>query len=147
MSIKKNSRVMHMAHALYRHYVASGFVPATGYVPLWSDSVREAWRLMRVRAALTRGVVLLRYYSGLKVNERRGTLCPQYIPSSCAPSGRLSLEIEQGLAKGNWDVMNYYDLEKQGWRSFRLTMLFEASPVTIEVQYSTTGYSGECIYN
>ena len=142
--ITSSKRVMHMAHALYNHFhdLKSAGIGGT---PNWGESLTEAWRILRVREALAKGVLYIVYYKGLETQCRRATLCPKYIPSSDAPKGSRDQEIEDGLVKGAWGVINYYDLDKMGWRSFKIQSLLRATPTTVMLDFKTLGV-GEAIY-
>ena len=54
--------------------------------------------------------------------------------------------IKEGLTKENWGVINYYDLDKQGWRSFKITHLCKATPITVVTSYMID-HVGEAIYS
>ena len=142
--ITSSKRVMHMAHALFTHFHDLQSV-GVGGAQTWHDALTEAWRILRVREALSKGVLYIVYYKGLETQCRRATLCPDFIPSSAAPKGTRDAEIEQGLTKGSWGVINYYDLDKMGWRSFKIQSLLRATPTTVALEVKTLGV-GESIY-
>ena len=143
--ISSSKRVMHMAHALFNHFEELRSVGVNGGLN-WGESLTEAWRILRVREALSKGVLYIVYYKGLETQCRRATLCPKYIPSSDAPKGSRDQEIEDGLVKGAWGVINYYDLDKMGWRSFKIQSLLRATPTTVQLDFKTLGV-GEAIYD
>ena len=143
--ITTSKRVMHMAHALFNHFEELEAVAVSGKHS-WGDALTEAWRILRVREALAKGVLYIVYGKGLVDTQcRRATLCPKYIPSSDAPNGSRDQEIEDGLVKGAWGVINYYDLDKMGWRSFKIQSLLRATPTTVQLDFKTLGV-GEAIY-
>ena len=137
---------MHMAHALFNHFQDLEAVSVSGKHS-WGDALTEAWRVLRVREALSKGVYYLTYYKGIEIQCRRATLCPDFIPSSAAPKGTRDAEIEQGLTKGSWDVINYYDLDKQGWRSFKIAALQRVKRITVDIRYETCHVDAEPIYD
>ncbi len=139
-TIKKQQRVMHMAHLLYEY--AKEISCISNVLPDWSVSMQEAWAIQRVREAMQSGVVRLHFVK--KDGEyvaRAGTLCADYIPGSKMPKGIQDAEIEQGLVEPVWNVMSYYDLTKQNWRSFDVRNLHKAVPVKPvgEPRYLETG--------
>ena len=50
--------------------------------------------------------------------EARGTLMSDMIPESMQPSGTQTWESPE-------DIVKYYDLDKEGWRSFRWEQFVE----------------------
>ena len=172
--ITTSKRVMHMAHALYNHFhdLKSAGIGGT---PNWGESLTEAWRILRVREALSKGVLYIVYSKGLETQCRRATLCPKYLPSSDAPKGSRDQEFSGSptsasvahsegraeapvasmsakrsvsatrLSNATWGVINYYDLDKMGWRSFKIQSLLRATPTTVQLDFKTLGV-GESIY-
>ena len=124
-------RVMHMAHLLYERSKEESCVFCNVH-PDWSTSMQDAWAIQRVREAMQSGVVQLLFAK--KVGEyaiRVGTLSADYIPGSKMPKGIQDAEIEQGLTEPVWNVISYYDLTRQGWRSFDVRNLKKAVPVIL----------------
>ena len=112
MNTTTNSRVMHTAHALHK----------THPVDEWSESLKLAWQFIYLRQMLLRGIVKFSYY---KINDviltrvvrsARGTLNPELIPADKLPKN-------SPLYKPSYSTMPYYDLDVQGWRSFKLDCL------------------------
>ena len=112
MTIQTNSRVMHMAHKLLTFYPHME----------WSEIMKLAWQFLYLRQMLQRGIVKFSYY---KINNviltrvlrpARGTLNMELIPADKQPTG-------SPLYTPNYTTMSYYDLDAQGWRSFRLDCL------------------------
>lgn len=112
MNTTDKSRVMHMAHKLLTFYPTLS----------WSEIMKLAWQFLYLRQMLRRGIVMFSYY---KVNDviltralrqARGTLCNELIPADKQPTG-------SPLYTPNYTTMSYYDLDAQGWRSFRLDCL------------------------
>ena len=112
MNTSNQSRVMHMAHALRK------FFPNASQ----SELVTLAWHFLYLRQMLQRGIVNFSYY---KINDviltrvirpARGTLNNDLIPADKRPTG-------SPLYTPNYSTMSYYDLDAQGWRSFRLDCL------------------------
>ena len=127
-TIKKQQTVMHHAHILYRRMQELSII---GNVhPDWSTSMQDAWAIQRVREAMQSGLVRLYF---VKKNGdhvvRVGTLSADYIPGSKMPKGVQQAEIEQGLTEPVWNVMSYYDLTRQGWRSLDVRYLQKAVSV------------------
>ena len=165
---------MHMAHALFNHFQDLEAVSVSGKHS-WGDALTEAWRILRVRQALGKGVYYLTYFKGIEIQCRRGTLCPKYIPSDQAPKGAFGKELASDAANGikaspasalptgraslapvgdpeslrkiNWGVINYYDLDKKGWRSFKIAALQRAKRITVDIRYITCDVDTESIYD
>ena len=112
MNIPTNSRVMHMAHKLLTFYPHIS----------WSEILKMAWQFLYLRQMLQRGIVKFSYYkfNGLLVThvlrQARGTLNMELIPADKQPK-------DSPLYTPNYTTMSYYDLDVQGWRSFRLDCL------------------------
>ena len=190
--ITSSKRVMHMAHALFNHFQDLEAVSVSGKHS-WGDALTEAWRILRVRQALGKGVYYLTYFKGIEIQCRRGTLCPDYIPLSAAPKGNRDQEFSgsptsasvahsEGRAPGSptsangvhsegraetpvasmsakrsvsatrlsnatWGVINYYDLDRQGWRSFKIAALQRVKRITVDIRYETCHVDTEPIYD
>ncbi len=128
--IKKQQRVMHMAHLLYEYSKEVSCI--SNVHPDWSRSMQDAWAIQRVREAMLKGVVRLYFLKQDGTHAMRyGTLCDDHIPSSKQSSGAFRAEIEQGLAEPVWNRINYYDLDKHAWRSFDVSSLNKAVSVTM----------------
>jgi len=130
---------MHMAHLIYGNLQQ---LASFSSVQLdWSDSVKEAWAIQRVREAMQSGVVRLYFTKNNGEHAARvGTLCADYIPGSKMPKGIRDAEIEQGLAEPVWNVINYYDLTRHDWRSLDVRNLQKAESVMLvsELRYIET---------
>ena len=165
-----------MAHALFNHFQDLEAVSVSGKHS-WGDALTEAWRILRVREALGKGVYYLTYFKGIEIQCRRGTLCPDYIPLSAAPKGNRDQEFSGSptsasvahsegraetpvasmsakrsvsatrLSNATWGVINYYDLDKQGWRSFKIAALQRAKRITVDIRYETCHVDAEPIYD
>ena len=97
------SRVMHMAHILYK----PGFK--------WSEILSYAWYFIYLRRALLQGVATFSYFKqDRSIREARGTLSDLLIPEEDKPKGVVNRHP-------NFGVINYYDIDKKAWRSFRIT--------------------------
>lgn len=112
MNATTNSRVMHIAHALHKTHPHDE----------WSEILKLAWQFIYLRQMLQRGIVKFSYY---KINDviltrvirpARGTLNPELIPADKQPK-------DSPLYTPNYSTMAYYDLDVQGWRSFKLDCL------------------------
>ena len=112
MNTTTNTRVMHIAHALHKTHPHDE----------WSEILKLAWQFIYLRQMLQRGIVKFSYY---KINDEiltrvirpaRGTLNLELIPPDKQPKG-------SPLYTPNYSTMAYYDLDVQGWRSFKLDCL------------------------
>ena len=89
----------------------------------WSECMKRAWDFHWFRKMLANGIVHFRYW---KVNKRhffiqseeplilreaRGTLLMDVIPEDKRPKGTSTY-------KRDYKYIAYYDLDKEGWRSF-----------------------------
>ena len=100
----QTSRVMKMAHILRA---------GTGQSFAWSDIVRHAWYFERFRTWLHEGLVCFTYLKkDGTIREAKGTLCPVLVPVDKWPKG------DGKAVKHNEAIINYYDLDRQEWRSF-----------------------------
>ena len=112
MNTSNQSRVMHMAHKLLEFYPQMS----------WSEALKLAWQFYYLRQMLLHGIVKFSYYKISDViltrviRPARGTLCNELIPADKQPTG-------SPLYTPNYGTMSYYDLDAQGWRSFRLDCL------------------------
>ena len=130
-----------MAHILYEY--DRQLTVISNVQPDWSTSMRNAWKIQHVRDAMLAGAVLLRYVNthGDEL-ERIGTLRSSFIPSDSAPKGTRQQEIDEGLTLPNWEVVNYYDLDKKGWRSFNIKSLLSVEKLfdcEVRLNYTPTG--------
>ena len=107
------SRVMHMAHILRKNHKSK----ITNHK--WRDYVSLAWYFERFRQWLFDGVVAFTYLKkDNSIRDARGTLNPLLIPDEDKPKG-----MENGKLKmENYAIVNYYDLDKKGWRSFDIRL-------------------------
>ena len=103
MKTKDNSRVMHIAHALRKTHPHDE----------WSEILKLAWQFIYLRQMLQRGIVK---FSTRVIRPARGTLNPELIPADKQPK-------DSPLYTPNYSTMAYYDLDVQGWRSFKLDCL------------------------
>ena len=105
MTITKSSRAMKRAHILHANNPAFA----------WSDILRYGWYFERFTEWLKNGVIHFSYFKeDGSIREARGTLSTLLIPLDDAPKGTAT-------AKPNYGVIAYYDIDKKGWRSFRIT--------------------------
>ena len=104
------SRVMCMAHLLDRSKPGQF---------AWSDLVRHAWYFERFRQWLSEGIVTFTYLKkDNSIRDAKGSLNPLLIPDEDKPKG-----MENGKLKmENYAIINYYDLDKKGWRSFDIRL-------------------------
>ena len=122
MTMLNNShRRLSGTRALYMAHIYKKNAPMIS----WADCMRYAWMLVRFRQMLQNGFVTFSFIK--KDGTHRiatGTLYPHLIPvdkhpgtSSRQTGGVASAEKGQ---KPNYGIINYFDLDKQDWRSFRI---------------------------
>ena len=81
-----------------------------------SQALKYAWWFENFRNDLRIGVWRFSYFKkDGSIREARGTLNPALIPDDKMPSSGASLDKEKSASS-----FPYYDLDAQGWRSFRL---------------------------
>ena len=103
--ITNNQCALRMAHILYnkKPYFR------------WGDILRYGWYFVRFRKWLANGIIHFSYFKDDgSIREARGTLSVHVIPRDEAPKGTST-------AKPNFEVINYYDIDKKDWRSFKIT--------------------------
>lgn len=93
------SEIMKLAHTFIKRYGVT-----------MSEALRSAWRNIKLRIAMSRGIVKF-YYQKVdgSVREAYGTLSEDRIPSVTGESTR----------KKNDSVQTYFDTEKEEWRCFK----------------------------
>ena len=102
----KSTRALYMAHIYKKN------APMIS----WADCMRYAWMLVRFRQMLQNGFVTFSFIKKDGTHRMAtGTLYPHLIPVDKHP----------GTSSGdqrtpNFSVINYFDLDKQDWRSFRI---------------------------
>ena len=81
----------------------------------WSDCVRRAWWFVHFRKQLAHGFATFSFWKkDGSIREARGTLFWPLIPADKHPK-----TIDNGQLKiDNYSVFNFFDLDKQEWRSF-----------------------------
>ena len=87
----------------------------------WSECMKRAWDFHWFRKMLTNGIVHFRYWKKnddpatknipFVLREARGTLLMDVIPEDKRPKGTAN-------RKPNYGALSYYDLDREGWRSF-----------------------------
>ena len=82
-----------------------------------SYGLKVAWRNFKLQTAMKTEVVKFVYMkvSG-GIREARGTLCGQFVP------GGFSMDYKS-KKKPNEDVLCYFDMDRNAWRSFRKSNL------------------------
>ncbi len=110
--IKKLQRIMRQANYLNPQSPANGNK---------SFALREAWKIQHLRDHLDDGVVVFKYRKvdgsiRLAVGTRNVKF---FVPEDCIPKGGQNENVE------NFRVVPYYDLQAQGWRSFRIDQLVD----------------------
>lgn len=81
-----------------------------------ADALRCAWRNIKLRIAMSRGIVKF-YYQKVdgSLREAYGTLAADRIPAISGNDTR----------KKNDSVQTYYDTEREEWRCFKVANLVE----------------------
>ena len=116
MKTQITSRVMHIAHTLMSDEQKIILPMSKQTVSSWSDCMKMAWYFMRLKRALSDGVVQFSFRkSDGSVREARGTLNGTLIPREDAPKD------EQGNRTPVWSAIAFYDIDKKAWRSFRIS--------------------------
>ena len=105
------SRVMHMAHILDQHTFVQ-----TGRRWPWAQILKYAWYFEHFRGWLQTTTVTFSYWKkDGSIREAHGTLCMDLIPESQRPKGTKSSIVNRA-------IINYYDLDRQAWRSFDIRL-------------------------
>ena len=85
-----------------------------------SQALHYAWWFEDFRTKLRTGVWRFSYFkTDGTIREARGTLSPLLIPADKLPGASHQRNGESGLRQEG-QTFTYFDLDKQGWRSFRL---------------------------
>ena len=113
--ITNNQRALRMAHILYNKKLVSPNGYPAPVLNQWGDILRYGWYFVRFRKWLANGIIHFSYFKDDgSIREARGTLSVHVIPRDDAPKGTST-------AKPNFEVINYYDIDKKDWRSFKIT--------------------------
>ena len=108
--LAKLKRIMRQANRMTNQHPANGNK---------AYAMRAAWEIEKIRDYLRTGLVSFSY---AKVNgdcrTALGTTNPLLIPTAAVPK---SPDID--LAKERLGIITYYDLDKDGWRSFYIYSL------------------------
>ena len=103
MTTNKSSRVMHMAHVFARQGMNKS------YALTW------AWHMETLRKGMRNGIVRFRFIKkDGSIRDAKATLHPLLIPEDKLPKGTKT-------GKPNYEAIAFFDLDKQEWRSFRIT--------------------------
>ena len=85
-----------------------------------SQALHYAWWFEDFRTKLRTGVWRFSFFKlDGSIREARGTLSPLLIPADKLPGASPQRNGESGLRQEG-QTFPYFDLDKQGWRSFRL---------------------------
>lgn len=111
---------MYMAHQLYsnEHKIILPLL-AHHEVRSWSECMRMAWYFIRLRKALSDGLVTFSFYKkDGSIREARATLHPTLIPADKWPKANS----QEPKANGQKPIaaIAFFDLDKQEWRSFSI---------------------------
>ena len=110
--LPKSSRAMHMAHHLWRN-----LQPPISNVS-WSELLRHAWYFVHLREMMKTGIVRFSYFKqDGSIREARGTLCASLVPDDKKPHP----VTDNPSPVTSFKTIPYYDLDRQDWRSFRIT--------------------------
>ena len=109
--LNNSHRRLSGTRALYMAHIYKKNAPMIS----WADCMRYAWMLVRFRQMLQNGFVTFSFIK--KDGTHRiatGTLYPHLIPVDKMPKSSGDERTP------NFSVINYFDLDKQDWRSFRI---------------------------
>ena len=107
MKTNKSSRVMHMAHIFARQGMNKS------YALTW------AWHMETLRKGMRNGIVRFRFIKkDGSIRDAKGTTNLVLIPSDKWPKGE---EQSQRQRQSQCQTINYFDLDRNDWRSFRIT--------------------------
>ena len=114
--MKTSSLALHYAHYLQKH-AAEQMLLSTKTKPVtWSDRLHLAWYFVHFCQALKNGVVTFSFWKkDGSIREAKGTTHPLLIPLDKRPKGT------DKMVNGKWSMVNYYDLDRNDWRSFNIT--------------------------
>ena len=108
--IKKLRRLMFAAN----HIRKNNPVILRGATATQSQALRYAWWFEAFRNKLATGVYRFSYFkTDGSIREARGTLDLSRIPQDQHPKG-------SEIINPKFEIFNYFDLERNAWRSFRL---------------------------
>ena len=87
----------------------------------WRECVTKGWQLVKFRELLRHGVMYFRYIKkDATIRVAYGTLKEDLIPAEQRPKGVIQ-------RRPNYSSFAYYDLVRNEWRSFSITMfLFDS---------------------
>ena len=112
--LKKLRRLMFAAN----HIRKNNPVILRGITATQSQALKYAWWFEAFRNKLATGVYRFSYFkTDGSIREAVGTLCIDLIPDDKRPKGDMSDGAAREPAAG---AFPYYDIDAQGWRSFRL---------------------------
>ena len=117
--IAKLRRVMRQANKLVNQRPANGNR---------SYALRVAHKIDDIRQDLQNGFVRFAYWKmDRTLREAIGTLSPHLIPAEKMPKKeKTEKDIEQQEKRDSLGLINYYDLDKDEWRSFFIyTLLYD----------------------
>ena len=114
--MKTSSLALHYAHILQKH-AAEQMLLSTKTKPVtWSDRLHLAWFFVHFCQALNAGVVTFSFWKkDGSIREAKGTTHPLLIPEDKRPKGT------DKMVNGKWSMVNYFDLDRNDWRSFNIT--------------------------
>ena len=114
--MKQSSIALHMAHTLHadEHKIILGV--SRQEVRTWRDCLTMGWYFVRFRKWLSNGIVTFSFQKlNGDVREARGTLNNLLIPRDKMPKGSSK------IINHKFETINFYDLDKQEWRSFSIS--------------------------
>ena len=108
-----HSRVFHMAWVLHKHRPDHPWPKIVGY----------AWYFHHLRVLMRTNIVQFSYFkTDGSIRQARGTLCLDLIPEKDRPQSASEHSDESPKKrKENYETLTYYDLDREAWRSFKIT--------------------------
>ena len=116
--IAKLRRIMRHANMMTNEHPANGNR---------SYALTSARKIDNIRTDLSNGFLRFAYIKeeDLSVRNALGTLSPHFIPADKMPkTEKTERDIEEQEKRERLGIINYYDLDKDGWRSFYFYNLF-----------------------
>ena len=110
--------VMRIAHMLHKSRTAGRLLAMNvDHRPVlnsWSNALKHAWYLMRLKNALRTGILTFSFYKkDGTIREAKGTTHHLLVPQDKRPKGIF--EPGHTIA-----TISFFDLDKQEWRSFNI---------------------------
>ena len=108
--MNQSSLALHYAHILQKNHKSE----ITNHK--WSDYVTLGWYFVHFCQALRNGIVTFSFWKkDGSIREAKGTTHPLLIPDDKRPKST------DKMVNGKWSMVNYFDLDRNDWRSFNIT--------------------------